>query len=89
MTLETFLWWIAIGAIAGVGAAILVGGYGLIADIIVGVIGAFLGGWLFRYAGWHAPWGGLGGTIFIAFIGALILLVILRIIRGLGTRRYV
>lgn len=89
MTTETFLLWLVVGAVAGLLAAMIVGGYGLIADIIVGVLGAFVGGWVFRQFGWHAPWGGLAGTIFTAFIGALILLVILRIISGFGRRRYV
>jgi uncharacterized membrane protein YeaQ/YmgE (transglycosylase-associated protein family) len=39
--------------------------------------------------GWHTPFGGLAGTIFVAFIGALILLVLLRLIRGGFRRTYV
>ena len=83
------LTWIMVGLIAGVLASLLVGGsgYGILGDIVVGVVGAFVGGWLFRYAGWHAPWGGLAGVIFIAFIGAVLLLVILRIIHGATDRR--
>ena len=59
------LTWIMVGLIAGVLASLLVGGsgYGILGDIVVGVVGAFVGGWLFRYAGWHAPWGGLAGVI--------------------------
>jgi uncharacterized membrane protein YeaQ/YmgE (transglycosylase-associated protein family) len=87
MTMETFLLWMAIGAIAGfLASAIVGGGYGLIGDIIIGVVGAFVGGWLFRALGWHAPFTGLGGTVFIAFIGALVLLLILRVLR-VGTAR--
>lgn len=76
--------WIIVGLVAGVLASLVVGGsgYGIIGDIVVGIVGAFLGGFVFREAGWNAPWGGLAGTIFVAFIGALILLVILRLIRG-------
>jgi uncharacterized membrane protein YeaQ/YmgE (transglycosylase-associated protein family) len=74
------LTWLIVGLIAGVLAALLVGGYGLVADIVVGIVGAFIGGWLFRAAGWHAPFAGLAGTIFVAFIGALILLVILHLV---------
>ena len=81
MTLETFLLWLVVGLIAGWLASIVVGGgFGLVGDIIVGVIGAFLGGWLFRAAGWGAPFGGLAGTIFVAFIGACVLLLLLRLI---------
>lgn len=76
--------WIVVGLVAGVLASLVVGGpgYGLIGDIVVGIAGAFIGGLIFRYAGWSAPWGGLAGTIFVAFIGAIVLLAILRIIRG-------
>ena len=82
------LTWLIIGLVAGVLASLIVGGsgYGLIGDIVVGIVGAFLGGFVFREAGWSAPWGGLAGTIFVAFIGAVILLVILHLIRG-GSRR--
>ena len=87
MTLETFLLWLVIGAISGWVAAVVVGGgIGLLGDILVGVIGAFIGGAVFRHFGWHAPFAGLAGTIFIAFIGALILLVILRLIAGARRR---
>lgn len=81
------LTWLIVGLIAGVLASLLVGGYGLVADIVIGIVGAFVGGWIFSAAGWHAPWGGLAGTIFVAFIGAVVLLVILRLIRGATTRR--
>lgn len=80
------LTWIIVGLVSGVLASLIMGGYGLIADIVVGIVGAFVGGWLFRYFGWHAPFTGLAGTIFIAFIGALILLALLRLLRG--ARRY-
>lgn len=76
------LTWILVGLVAGVLAALVVGGYGLIANIVVGIAGAFVGGWLFREAGWHAPFHGLAGTIFVAFIGAVGLLLILRLISG-------
>lgn len=78
------LTWLVIGLVAGVLASLLVGGsgYGLIGDIVIGIVGAFLGGFVFRQAGWEAPWGGLAGSIFVAFIGAVILLVILHLVRG-------
>ncbi|HTL36391.1 MAG TPA: GlsB/YeaQ/YmgE family stress response membrane protein [Kofleriaceae bacterium] len=73
------LTWIIVGLIAGVLASLLVGGYGLLADIVIGIVGAFVGGFIFRAAGWASPFGGLAGTIFVAFIGALVLLVILNL----------
>lgn len=87
MTVETLLLWLVIGAIAGfLASAVVGGGFGLIGDIIVGVVGAFIGGWVFRAAGWSAPFGGLAGTIVVAFIGACILLLILRLIWRLRSR---
>jgi uncharacterized membrane protein YeaQ/YmgE (transglycosylase-associated protein family) len=82
------LTWLIVGLVAGVLASLIVGGsgYGILGDIVVGIIGAFVGGFVFREAGWGAPFGGLAGTIFVALIGAILLLVILHLIRG-GTRR--
>jgi uncharacterized membrane protein YeaQ/YmgE (transglycosylase-associated protein family) len=77
------LTWILVGLVAGVLAAMVVGsGYGIIGDIVVGIVGAFIGGFVFRQAGWATPLGGMAGTIFVAFIGAVILLVLLRLIHG-------
>ena len=85
MTLETFLLWVVIGAVAGFLAnAVVKSSYGLGGDVIIGVIGAFIGGWLFRGMRWHAPLNGIAGTIVIAFVGAVILLVVLRMVRSVG-----
>ena len=73
------LTWLIVGLIAGVLAGLIVGGYGLLADIVIGIVGAFIGGFIFRAAGWAAPFGGLAGTIFVAFVGAVVLLVILHL----------
>ena len=83
----TILTWLIVGLVAGVLASLVMGGtgYGIIGDIIVGIVGAFVGGWLFAQLGVSSPWGGLGGTIFVAFIGAVVLLFILRLIRGART----
>ena len=66
------LTWLVVGLIAGVLASLVMGGtgYGLIGDIIIGIVGAFVGGWLFRQLGVTSPFGGLAGTIFVAFIVA-------------------
>ena len=59
MTLETFLLWIAIGLIAGwLASAVVGGGYGVIGDIVVGVVGAFLGGFVLRWLTAHEALGG-------------------------------
>jgi uncharacterized membrane protein YeaQ/YmgE (transglycosylase-associated protein family) len=82
------LTWIIVGLVAGVLASLVMGGsgYGLIGDIIIGIIGAFVGGWLFRALSVSSPFGGLGGVIFVAFIGAVVLLFLLRLIRGAAAR---
>lgn len=83
------LTWIIVGLIAGVLASLLMGGtgYGLIGDIIIGIAGAFVGSWLFTRLGVSSPFGGLAGVIFVAFIGAVFLLFLLRLIRGATVRR--
>src|SRR5918995_1387488 len=70
------LTWILVGLVAGVLASLVMGGtgYGLIGDIIIGIVGAFVGGWIFRALGTSSPLGGLAGTILVAFIGAVVLL---------------
>jgi len=61
-------------------------GYGIIGDIIIGIVGAFIGGWLFSVLGVAIPLGGLAGTILVAFIGAIVLLFIIRLVKR-GTTR--
>jgi uncharacterized membrane protein YeaQ/YmgE (transglycosylase-associated protein family) len=86
MSLETILLWVAVGLIAGwLASAVVGGGYGVIGDIVVGVVGAFLGGILFRALHVGTPFRGLPGTIFVAFVGAVVLLLVLRLIRRLRT----
>ena len=81
------LTWCIVGLVAGVLASFVMGeGFGIIGDIIIGIVGAFIGGWVFRTLGVSSPFSGLAGTIFVAFIGAVVLLFLLRLIRR-GTRR--
>jgi uncharacterized membrane protein YeaQ/YmgE (transglycosylase-associated protein family) len=85
------LMWIIVGLVAGVLASVTVGGvgYGLVGDIVIGIVGAFVGGAVFRQAGWHAPFAGLPGVIFVAFIGAVLLLLIVHVIRSATSGRRV
>jgi uncharacterized membrane protein YeaQ/YmgE (transglycosylase-associated protein family) len=88
MTVETLLIWIVIGLIAGwLASAVVGGGLGLIGDIVVGVVGAFLGSLVFRYFHIKVPFHGLASTIFVAFIGAILLLLLLRLVHR-GSTRY-
>jgi uncharacterized membrane protein YeaQ/YmgE (transglycosylase-associated protein family) len=53
----------------------------------VGIVGAFLGGFIFRALGAGEPFGGLAGTIFVAFVGAVVLLLVLRLLHRGAPRR--
>ncbi|WP_136418684.1 MULTISPECIES: GlsB/YeaQ/YmgE family stress response membrane protein [Oxalobacteraceae] len=76
-----FLWFILIGLIAGwLASAIVGGGFGVLGDIVVGIVGSFLGGYLFRTFGVSAG-GGLLGSIIVATVGAIVLILLLRLIR--------
>jgi uncharacterized membrane protein YeaQ/YmgE (transglycosylase-associated protein family) len=77
-----FIWFILIGLAAGWVAGQLMkgGGFGVVGDIIVGAIGALLGGFLFRTLGVSAG-GGLLGSLIVAIIGAVVLLFLLRLIK--------
>ena len=78
--------WIVVGLIAGwlAGMVMRGGGYGLIGDIIVGIVGALLGGWI-ATTFLHVA-GGMSGinlySILVAFAGAVVLLVLLRLVGG-------
>jgi len=82
MSGQTMLLWIVVGLLAGWLASVVAGGgFGLVGDIVVGIVGAFVGSFLFRAVGVHVPFHGLAGTIFVAFIGAVALLLLLRLVR--------
>lgn len=72
-----------VGLVAGLLASLAVGGvgFGILGDIVIGIVGAFVGSWLFGALSIRVPFSGLGGTIFVAFIGAVVLLLLLRVIR--------
>ena len=86
----SILSWIVVGLIAGWLAGVVMkgGGFGLIGDIIVGVIGGLLGGFIASYffdvgdpmSGINLP------SILIAFLGAVVLLFLLRLV-GRGSHR--
>lgn len=83
MTLEQIVTWLLVGGIAGLLANLIVGGMrlGLLGTVVIGVIGGFIGGLVFTEMGITPPVAGMAGDIFVSFVGAVILLVILRIIR--------
>jgi uncharacterized membrane protein YeaQ/YmgE (transglycosylase-associated protein family) len=74
--------WIVVGLIAGwlAGQVMKGGGYGAVADIVLGMLGGIVAGRLFGMLGvW--PGGGLVGSILIAFVGAVVLIAISRVLR--------
>jgi uncharacterized membrane protein YeaQ/YmgE (transglycosylase-associated protein family) len=81
MDLTSIIIFLVIGAVAGWLAGVVMkgGGFGVVGDIIVGIIGAVLGGWLFGFLGIAA--GGLVGAIITAFVGACVLLFVIRLIK--------
>lgn len=75
------VWFILIGLAAGwlAGQIMKGSGFGVIGDIVVGVLGAILGGLLFNAL--QLPWGGLFGSLVVATIGAVLLIFIVRLVR--------
>ena len=80
---QSIIAWLIVGAIAGwlAGKVVRGGGFGLIGDIVIGIIGAVIAGWLFPFLGIHLGYG-MVAAIIDSFIGAVILLVVLRLINA-------
>lgn len=78
-----FLWYIIIGIVAGwlAGRIMRGGGFGIIGDLIVGLLGALIGGWLFRVIG-IVPDGSRTASLVTATIGAVVLVGLLRAFVG-------
>jgi uncharacterized membrane protein YeaQ/YmgE (transglycosylase-associated protein family) len=81
----TILAWIVLGLIAGWLAGVIMrgGGYGLIGDIVLGIVGAFVGGWLWGLLmhedvmmGFNLP------SLLIAVLGAVVLIAVSRLFTG-------
>jgi uncharacterized membrane protein YeaQ/YmgE (transglycosylase-associated protein family) len=75
MTLELFVMWMLVGLLAGWLAGVVMkgGGYGLIGDIVHGLVGSLLGGWIFRALGVSAG-AGLLAAVVVAFVGAVLVI---------------
>ena len=83
------LGWIVVGFVAGALARAVTGGgwnLGCLGTIVVGVVGGLLGGWLFSLAGDE----GIGDfglrSMFVAFVGAVVLLALVSLVTGRGSR---
>ena len=95
MSVESLLVILFVGLIAGwlAGKIVRGSGFGVVGDIAVGIIGAFIGGWLLPRLGVHLG-AGLVASIVNATIGAVVLLLVIRLVwsggiwegSGLGRR---
>jgi len=82
MDVQALIIWLVVGAIAGWLAGMMVkgSGYGLIGDIVVGILGGLFAGWLLPQVGIIIG-SGMIAAIIDAFIGAVILLIALRLVK--------
>jgi uncharacterized membrane protein YeaQ/YmgE (transglycosylase-associated protein family) len=80
--MSPLVWYLLIGLIAGwlAGKVVKGRGFGLLGDVIVGMVGALLGGFLFEEFGVSSG-GGFTGSLLVATIGAVVLLLVLRQVR--------
>jgi len=82
MTLDTIVIWVIVGGIAGLLAQWLMGGgFGCIGTVLIGILGAFIGGWLLGQLGISIG-SGIVNEIITAFVGAVVLLFVLRLFRS-------
>src|SRR6202047_4927114 len=83
MSGESLLVILFVGVIAGwlAGHIVRGTGFGLVGDLVVGIIGAFIGDWLLPRLGVHLG-GGIVAAIADATLGAIVLLLVVRLVRG-------
>jgi uncharacterized membrane protein YeaQ/YmgE (transglycosylase-associated protein family) len=81
MSTEHLLLFLVIGVLAGflAGKIMKGSGYGLVGDLIVGVIGSFIGVWVFGLFGIVV--GGILGLLVASIVGALLLLYVVRLVK--------
>jgi uncharacterized membrane protein YeaQ/YmgE (transglycosylase-associated protein family) len=81
----SLLSWIIVGIVAGWLAKMVIPGEGprgVLGDLVIGVVGAIAGGWIFNYFGHPGATGVNIGSIVVAFIGAVVVLWLMRQIVG-------
>ena len=80
----SWLAWIVIGLIAGAVASRVVAGrgFGCLADIVVGIVGAVIGGFLLSTLFGASGTFGFWGSLIVAFVGAVVLLAALKVVSG-------
>ncbi len=78
-----WLAWLIVGAIAGwLASKVMRTSQGLLTDILVGIVGAFIGGFLFNQFGTSGVTGFNVWSVFVAFTGAVVLLAVIRLLSG-------
>ena len=75
------IWFLVIGVVAGWLAGVLVkgSGYGILGDLVIGIVGAFVGGFVFSLLGLSGT--GRMGSLVTATVGAIVLLVVVRFLK--------
>jgi len=84
--------WITVGIIAGWMAKMVIPGEGpkgVIGDLVIGVVGAIAGGWIFNYFGHPGATGLSIGSTLVAFVGAVLVLWMTRLLTGMRNARLV
>jgi uncharacterized membrane protein YeaQ/YmgE (transglycosylase-associated protein family) len=79
---HSILWWLLIGLIAGwlAGTVARGRGFGCVVDVILGLVGAVIGGWIFQRLGIGVF--GFWGSLAAATVGAIVLVAIARLFAG-------
>lgn len=80
----SILWWIILGGLAGWLASVIMGTnrqQGCVLNVVVGIIGALIGGWIFSILGGRGVSGFNLYSLFVAVVGAVVLLALLRLVR--------
>lgn len=82
MSAESLIIWLIVGGVAGWLAGLIMRGFGfgIVGNIVVGIVGAFLAGWLLPQLGVNIA-SGIAGAIIHALIGAIILLAIIGLVK--------
>ena len=77
-----FIYLAGIGLVAGWAAGKIMkgSGYGLIMDLVLGIIGAIVGGWIMRVLGFYTT-GGLVPNILVAILGAVFVVALVRLLK--------
>ena len=82
MLLSVLIWWIIVGLVAGWAAGKIMkgSGYGPVMDLVLGMVGAIGGGWIFNTLGIYRA-GGIVASIVVAIVGAIVLIWLSRVLK--------